>query len=174
MNLIKENLMLRKELYEKFKIDGIIGKSKKMLQVLDIVKKATPTNATVLIYGESGTGKELIAKAIHYNSPRKDKPFIAINCAAIPETLIESELFGYEPGAFTGATNRKIGLIEAADKGTLFLDEIAELPLATQSKLLRVLQEKEIRRIGGKDTIKVDVRIIAATNKNLSVEVEKK
>ncbi|GAQ94359.1 DNA-binding transcriptional response regulator, NtrC family [Thermodesulfovibrio aggregans] len=173
MNLIKENLMLRKELYEKFKIDGIIGKSKKMLQVLDIVKKATPTNATVLIYGESGTGKELIAKAIHYNSPRKDKPFIAINCAAIPETLIESELFGYEPGAFTGATNRKIGLIEAADKGTLFLDEIAELPLATQSKLLRVLQEKEIRRIGGKDTIKVDVRIIAATNKNLSVEVEK-
>jgi len=173
MNLVKENLMLRKELYEKFKIDGIIGKSKKMLQVLDIVKKVTPTNATVLIYGESGTGKELIARAIHYNSPRKDKPFIAINCAAIPETLIESELFGYEPGAFTGANTRKIGLIEAADRGTLFLDEIAELPLATQSKLLRVLQEKEVRRIGGKDTIRVDVRIIAATNKNLSTEVEK-
>ncbi|MGC8937388.1 MAG: sigma-54-dependent transcriptional regulator, partial [Thermodesulfovibrio sp.] len=173
MNLIKENLRLRKELYEKFKIEGIIGKSKKMLQVLDIVKKVTPTNATVLIYGESGTGKELIAKAIHYNSPRKDRPFIAINCAAIPETLIESELFGYEPGAFTGANTRKIGLIEAADKGTLFLDEIAELPLATQSKLLRVLQEKEVRRIGGKDTIRVDVRIIAATNKNLSTEVEK-
>ncbi|WP_353683759.1 sigma-54 dependent transcriptional regulator [Thermodesulfovibrio sp. 3907-1M] len=173
MKLIKENLMLRKELYEKFKINGIIGKSRKMLQVIDIVKKVTPTNATVLIYGESGTGKELIAKAIHYNSSRKDKPFIAINCAAIPETLIESELFGYEPGAFTGANTRKIGLIEAADKGTLFLDEIAELPLATQSKLLRVLQEKEVRRIGGKDTIKVDVRIIAATNKNLSTEVEK-
>lgn len=171
MNLIKENLLLRKELYDKFKIDGIIVKSKKMLQIIDIVKKVTPTNATVLIYGESGTGKELISRAIHYNSPRKNKPFIAINCAAIPETLIESELFGYEPGAFTGANTRKIGLIEAADKGTLFLDEIAELPITTQSKLLRVLQDKEIRRIGGKDTIKVDVRIIAATNKNLADEV---
>ncbi len=171
MNLIKENLMLRKELYDKFKIDGIIVKSKKMLQIIDIVKKVTPTNATVLIYGESGTGKELISRAIHYNSPRKNKPFIAINCAAIPEALIESELFGYEPGAFTGANTRKIGLIEAADKGTLFLDEIAELPITTQSKLLRVLQDKEIRRIGGKDTIKVDVRIIAATNKNLADEV---
>ncbi|MDI1472363.1 MAG: sigma-54 dependent transcriptional regulator [Thermodesulfovibrio sp.] len=172
INLMKENLRLKKELYEKFKIEGIIGKSKKMLQVLDIVKKVTPTNATVLIYGESGTGKELIARAIHYNSPRKDKPFIAINCAAIPETLIESELFGYEPGAFTGANTRKIGIIESADKGTLFLDEIAELPPLTQSKLLRVLQEKEVRRIGGKDAIKVDLRIIAATNKNLSKEVE--
>jgi len=165
--------MLRKELYDKFKIDGIIGKSRKMMQVIDIVKKATPTNATVLIYGESGTGKELIARAIHYNSPRKDKPFIAINCAAIPDTLIESELFGYEPGAFTGANTRKIGLIESADKGTLFLDEIAEIPLSTQSKLLRVLQDKEIRKIGSKDTNKVDVRIIAATNKNLSEQVEK-
>lgn len=173
MNLIKENLMLRKELYEKFKMEGIIGKSKKMLQVLDIIKKATPTNATVLIYGESGTGKELIARAIHYNSPRKDKPFIAINCAAIPDTLIESELFGYEPGAFTGANTKKIGLIESADKGTLFLDEIAEIPLSTQSKLLRVIQDKEVRRIGGKDTNKVDVRIIAATNKNLAEQVEK-
>jgi DNA-binding NtrC family response regulator len=172
INLMKENLRLKKELYGKFKIEGIIGKSKKMLQVIDIVKKVTPTNATVLIYGESGTGKELIARAIHYNSPRKDKPFIAINCAAIPETLIESELFGYEPGAFTGANTRKIGIIEAADKGTLFLDEIAELPPLTQSKLLRVLQEKEVRRIGGKDAIKVDLRIIAATNKNLSKEVE--
>jgi len=171
MNLIKENLLLRKELYDKFKIDGIIVKSKKMLQIIDIVKKVTPTNATVLIYGESGTGKELISRAIHYNSPRKNKPFIAINCAAIPEALIESELFGYEPGAFTGANTRKIGLIEAADQGTLFLDEIAELPITTQSKLLRVLQDKEIRRIGGKDTIKVDVRIIAATNKNLADEV---
>ncbi|HQD35968.1 MAG TPA: sigma-54 dependent transcriptional regulator [Thermodesulfovibrio thiophilus] len=171
MNLIKENLLLRKELYDKFKIDGIIVKSKKMLQIIDIVKKVTPTNATVLIYGESGTGKELISRAIHYNSPRKNKPFIAINCAAIPDALIESELFGYEPGAFTGANTRKIGLIEAADKGTLFLDEIAELPITTQSKLLRVLQDKEIRRIGGKDTIKVDVRIIAATNKNLADEV---
>ncbi len=173
INLIKENLRLREELYGQFKIEGIIGKSKKMLQVIDIVKKVTPTSATVLIYGESGTGKELIAKAIHYNSPRKDKPFIAINCAAIPENLIESELFGYESGAFTGAITRKIGLIEAAHGGTLFLDEIAELSLNLQSKLLRVLQDKEVRRIGGKDTIKVDLRIIAATNKDLSEEVEK-
>jgi transcriptional regulator with PAS, ATPase and Fis domain len=144
-----------------------------MMQILDIVKKVTPTNVTVLIYGESGTGKELIARAIHYNSPRKNGPFIAINCAAIPETLIESELFGYEPGAFTGANTRKIGLIESVNRGTLFLDEIAELPLLMQSKLLRVLQDKEIRRIGGKDTMKVDVRIIAATNKNLSEQIEK-
>ena len=171
--LIKENIRLKKELFGQFKIDGIVGKSKKMLQILDIVKKVTPTSATVLIYGESGTGKELIAKAIHYNSQRRDKPFIAINCAAIPETLIESELFGYEQGAFTGATMRKIGLIESVHGGTLFLDEIAELPFHLQSKLLRVLQDKEIRRIGGKDTIKVDLRIIAATNKNLSDEVEK-
>ncbi|MEJ5226982.1 sigma-54 dependent transcriptional regulator [Thermodesulfovibrio sp.] len=172
-NLLKENLRLREELYGHFKIEGIVGKSKKMLQILDIVRKVTPTSATVLISGESGTGKELIAKAIHYNSPRKDKPFIAINCAAIPETLIESELFGYEPGAFTGANTRKIGLLESAQGGTIFLDEIAELPLTLQSKLLRVLQEKEVRRIGGKDTTKVDVRIIAATNKNLADEVQK-
>ncbi|WP_297209977.1 MULTISPECIES: sigma-54-dependent transcriptional regulator [Thermodesulfovibrio] len=171
--LLKENLRLREELYGHFKIEGIVGKSKKMLQILDIVRKVTPTSATVLISGESGTGKELIAKAIHYNSPRKDKPFIAINCAAIPETLIESELFGYEPGAFTGANTRKIGLLESAQGGTIFLDEIAELPLTLQSKLLRVLQEKEVRRIGGKDTTKVDVRIIAATNKNLADEVQK-
>lgn len=173
INLIKENLRLREELYGKFKIEGIVGKSPKMRQTIEIVKKVTPTNATVLIYGESGTGKELIARAIHYNSPRKQFPFTAINCAAIPETLIESELFGYEPGAFTGANTRKIGLIEASDKGTLFLDEIGELPLITQSKLLRVLQDKEIRRVGGKDTIKVDVRIIAATNRNLAEEVAK-
>ncbi len=173
ISLIKENLRLREELYGQFKIEGIIGKSKKMLKVLDIVRKVTPTSATVLICGESGTGKELIAKAIHYNSPRKDKPFIAINCAAIPENLLESELFGYEPGAFTGATTRKIGLIESANGGTLFLDEIAEMPLFLQSKLLRVLQDKEVRRIGGKEIIKVDVRIIAATNKNLIDEVEK-
>lgn len=173
INLLKENIRLREELYGQFKIEGIVGKSKKMLQILDIVKKVTPTSATVLICGESGTGKELIAKAIHYNSPRKNHPIVAINCAAIPETLIESELFGYEPGSFTGANIRKTGLIESAQGGTLFLDEIAELPLTLQSKLLRVLQDKEVRRIGGKDTIKTDVRIIAATNKNLSEEVEK-
>lgn len=173
INLIRENLRLKEELYGQFKIEGIIGKSKKMLQIINTIKKVTPTSATVLILGESGTGKELIAKAIHYNSPRKDKPFIAINCAAIPESLIESELFGYEPGAFTGANTRKIGLIESAHGGTLFLDEIADLPLNLQSKLLRVLQDKEVRRVGGKDTIKVDIRIIAATNKDLINEVEK-
>lgn len=173
INLIKDNLRLREELYGQFKIEGIIGKSKKMLQVIDIVRKVTPTSATVLIYGESGTGKELIAKAIHYNSSRKDKPFIAINCAAIPESLIESELFGYEPGAFTGATSKKIGLIEAANGGTLFLDEIAELSPNLQSKLLRVLQDKEVRRLGGKESTKIDTRIIAATNRNLSDEVAK-
>lgn len=173
IKLIRENLRLKEELYGQFKIEGIIGKSKKMLQIINTIKKVTPTSATVLILGESGTGKELIAKAIHYNSPRKDKPFIAINCAAIPESLIESELFGYEPGAFTGANTRKIGLIESAHGGTLFLDEIADLPLNLQSKLLRVLQDKEVRRVGGKDTIKVDIRIIAATNKDLINEVEK-
>lgn len=173
INLLRENRRLREELCGQFKIEGIVGKSRKMLQILDIVKKVTPTSATVLIYGESGTGKELIAKAIHYNSPRKDKPFIAINCAAIPEALIESELFGYEPGAFTGANARKKGLFESAHEGTLFLDEIAELPMSLQSKLLRVIQDKEVRRIGSKDTIKIDVRIIAATNKILSEEVTK-
>jgi DNA-binding NtrC family response regulator len=171
MELLKENIRLKNALFEKFKMDGIIGSSKKMSDSMDIVKKVTPTMVTVLIYGESGTGKELVARAIHYNSPRKTGPFTAINCAAIPENLIESELFGYEPGAFTGATHRKIGLFESTDKGTLFLDEIGDLPLLTQTKILRVLQDKEIRRLGGKDNIKVDVRIIAATNKRLEKEV---
>ncbi|MEO5358556.1 MAG: sigma-54 dependent transcriptional regulator, partial [Nitrospirae bacterium YQR-1] len=167
MNLLRENIRLHKELYDKFKIDGIIGQSKKLKEVMDVVKKVTPTSATVLINGESGTGKELIARAVHYNSSRKAAPFTAINCAAIPDNLIESELFGYEAGAFTGATHRKIGLLESTDTGTLFLDEIADMPLLTQTKLLRVLQDKEIRRLGGKENIKVNVRIIAATNKDL-------
>jgi transcriptional regulator with PAS, ATPase and Fis domain len=137
------------------------------------MKKISPSPATVLIIGESGTGKELIAKAIHYHSPRRTKPFTALNCAAIPENLFESELFGYEPGAFTGAASRRIGLIEATNGGTLFLDEIGDLPQMMQSKLLRVLQDKEIRRLGGKDSIKIDVRVITATNKDLEKELSK-
>jgi len=143
-----------------------------MEELYKIVRKVAPTNSTVLLYGESGTGKELFAKSIHYNSPRKVKPFFAINCAAIPETLLESELFGYEKGAFTGAVSRHIGLFEEANGSTLFLDEIGDLTQSTQAKLLRALQEKEVRRIGGKETIKLDVRIIAATNKKLEKEIE--
>ncbi len=171
MQLIRENVRLRNALYEKFSMEGIVGSSKRMQEVLEVVKKVAPTSVTVLIYGESGTGKELIARAVHYNSTRKSGPFTPINCAAIPDNLIESELFGYEPGAFTGASHRKIGLFELSDKGTLFLDEIGELPLLTQTKLLRVLQDKEIRRLGGHDSVKVDVRILAATNKDLEKEV---
>ncbi|MDA8339011.1 MAG: sigma-54 dependent transcriptional regulator [Nitrospiraceae bacterium] len=173
MELLKENIRLQDALFDKFKIEGIVGGSKNMKAAMEVVKKVTPTSVTVLIQGESGTGKELIARAVHYNSPRRTCPFTAINCAAIPDNLIESELFGYEPGAFTGATHRKIGLFEASDRGTLFLDEIGDLPLLMQTKILRVLQDKEIRRVGGKDSIKIDVRIIAATNKDLEKEVAK-
>jgi DNA-binding NtrC family response regulator len=171
MRLLRENLRLQEELFARFKIEGIVGSSAKMKAVMEIIKKVTPAPVTVLVFGESGTGKELIARAIHYNSPRKTFPFTAINCAAIPDSLIESELFGYEAGAFTGAVGRKAGLFEASDKGTLFLDEIADLPLLTQTKILRALQDREIRRLGGKDSVKVDVRIIAATNKDLEKEV---
>lgn len=173
MNLLRENLRLHKELYDKFKIEGIVGKTKRMKEVMDVVKKVMNANVTVLIFGESGTGKELIARAIHYNSPRRKGPFTAINCAALPDNLIESELFGYESGAFTGAIHRKPGLFESTTGGTLLLDEIGDLPMITQTKLLRVLQDKEVRRLGGKDSIKVDVRIIAATNKDLEKEIEK-
>lgn len=173
MELLKENIRLQDALFEKFKIEGIVGESKNMKAAMEVVRKVTPTSVTVLIQGESGTGKELIARAIHYNSPRRTGPFTAINCAAIPENLIESELFGYEPGAFTGATHRKIGIFESSDKGTLLLDEIGDLPSLMQTKILRVLQDKEVRRVGGKDNIKVDVRIIAATNKDLEKEVIK-
>ena len=172
-NLLKENTLLRQQLEERFRIDGIVGKSGMMQEIFRILKKVCASNSTVIVYGESGTGKELVAKAIHYNSPRRDNLFMAVNCAAIPETLLESELFGYEKGAFTGAHTRKIGLFETANGGTLFLDEIAELPIALQAKLLRVLQEREIRRLGGKDNIKIDVRIIAATNKRLEEEVKR-
>lgn len=173
MALIKENKQLQQALYEKFNIEGIIGRSEKMKEAVNIAKKISSSPSTVLILGESGTGKELMARAIHYNSPRRTKPFTALNCAAIPETLIESELFGYEVGAFTGAATRRTGLFEATNGGTLFLDEIADLPQITQSKILRVLQEKEVRRLGSRNSIKVDARIIAATNKDIEQEIKK-
>jgi DNA-binding NtrC family response regulator len=171
--LMKENLQLHRELYDRFRIEGIVGRSPKMQEAIGVMKKVATSSATVLIQGESGTGKELVAKAIHYNSPRRSKAFTALNCASIPENLFESELFGYEPGAFTGAMSRRLGLFEATNGGTLFLDEIGDMPLLMQSKLLRVLQDKEVRRLGGKEAIKIDVRIIAATNKALEKELTK-
>ena len=165
--LATENDKLRRELEKRYRFDNIIGSSGRMIEVLELVGKVVDTNVTVLLHGETGTGKELIAKAIHYNSHRKDKPFIKMNCVAIPETLLESELFGHEKGAFTGAVSRKPGKFELANEGTLFLDEIGDMNLLTQAKLLRVLQEKEFERVGGTESIKVDVRIIAATNKDM-------
>jgi two-component system nitrogen regulation response regulator GlnG len=153
--------------------DEIVGTSRKMQEVFKLIGRIAKSDVTVLITGESGTGKELIAKAIHRYSHRRNKPFLAINCAALPPNLLEAELFGYEKGAFTGAVSSKKGIFEQANGGTIFLDEIGELELSLQSKLLRVLQEKEIRRIGGNKTIRVDVRIVAATNKNLEREVKK-
>jgi DNA-binding NtrC family response regulator len=173
-SLLKENLQLQKALYGKFNIEGIVGSSRKMREAIEIMKKVSSTSATVLLVGESGTGKELAAKAIHYNSPRKAKPFTAVNCAAIPDNLIESELFGYEPGAFTGAISRSVGLFESTHGGTIFLDEVGDLPALMQSKILRVLQDKEIRRIGSRDNIKIDLRIISATNRDLEKEIIKK
>jgi two-component system, NtrC family, response regulator PilR len=171
--LLRDNLMLKDQLFDKFQLDNIVGDHGKMHALFSLVRKVAPASTTVLIYGESGTGKELFAKSIHYNSPRKEKPFFAMNCAAIPENLLESELFGYEKGAFTGAVTRHTGLFEQANRSTLFLDEIGDLTLPMQAKILRALQEKEIRRIGGKETLKLDVRIIAATNKKLEEEMAK-
>jgi len=165
--LVDENTQLRQELKERYDFSNIIGNSGPMKQVYEQVAQVAHTNTTVLIRGESGTGKELIAHAIHYNSLRAKKPFIKVSCAALPETLIESELFGYEKGAFTGAQVRKKGRFEMAEGGTLFLDEIGDLNLSTQVKLLRVLQEREFERLGGTETIKANVRLIAATNKDL-------
>src|SRR5262245_29233530 len=165
--LLDENIHLRQELKQRYDFSNIIGNSGPMRQVYEQISQVAPTNTTVLIRGESGTGKEMIAHAIHYNSPRASKPFIKVSCAALPESLIESELFGYEKGAFTGASSRKKGRFEMAEGGTLFLDEIGELSQATQIKLLRVLQEREYERLGGTETIKSNVRLIAATNKDL-------
>jgi len=168
-----ENLRLRRELSKKYSFTNIIGNSRKMQEIFHLISQVAKSNANVLLLGESGTGKELVANAIHYNSLRYNKPLVKINCAALPANLVEGELFGYEKGAFTGANRRKEGKFELADKGTIFLDEIGSLVLESQGKLLRVLQEKEIERLGGTRTIKINVRLIAASNKDLSKEVEK-
>ncbi|MCW8860434.1 MAG: sigma-54 dependent transcriptional regulator [Deltaproteobacteria bacterium] len=171
--LKSENQQLRQKLAGKFNFDNIIGTSQILQQLLDKVEKVAVRDTSALITGESGSGKELIAQAIHYNSPRKEKPFIAINCGAIPESVMESELFGHKKGAFTGADSDKDGLLKAADGGTLFLDEIGNLPLNIQKTLLRFLQEQEFRRVGDTSSTKVDVRLISATNSELEKEVEK-
>ena len=171
-NLKDENARLKKDLSRCYCYPNIIGESPAMKKVFSLIKKVADSDSTVLILGESGTGKELIATTIHYQSKRKDKPLIKVNCAALPENLIESELFGHEKGAFTGAVKRKPGRFELADKGTIFLDEIGDIPLTTQSKLLRVLQERQFERIGGTETLTVDVRVIAATNRNLEETVK--
>jgi Nif-specific regulatory protein len=170
--LVDENALLKRELQQKYDFRNIIGTSKEMRDVYEQVAQVAHTNTTVLIRGESGTGKELVAHAIHYNSPRAAKPFVKVNCAALPESLIEAELFGHEKGAFTGAIARKRGRFELAEGGTLFLDEIGDLSPAMQVKLLRVLQEREFERVGGTETIKVNVRMIAATNVELEQAVQ--
>ena len=170
--IVQENRILRDAISSRYKFDNIIGKSKVMQEIYELIKKVAPSNASILIEGESGTGKELVAKSIHYNSLRKNKPLIAVNCSAFAETLLESELFGHEKGAFTGAVAMKKGRFEMSDQGSLFLDEIGELPISLQVKLLRVLQEKTIERVGGTLPIPVDFRLIAATNKNLENEVK--
>jgi two-component system response regulator PilR (NtrC family) len=170
-NLIKENIRLRQAVEERYKFWNLIGKSPKMQRVYELVEKVSQTKANVLITGESGTGKELVAKAIHYNSVRKEGSFVTLNCGAIPENLLESELFGHMKGSFTGAIANKRGLLETAEGGTLFMDEIGELPLPLQVKLLRVIQEREFKRVGGTDDIKVNVRIISASNQDLQQKV---
>jgi len=171
-NLVEENVSLRRKIEDRDSFEGIIAKSSKMTKVFELVKTVAPTSTTVLITGESGTGKEIIARAIHRQSQRCKQPFIVTSCAALPETLLESELFGYEKGSFTGAVERRKGKFEAADKGTLFLDEIGEIDANTQVHLLRALEEKKITRIGGNEETAVDVRIIAATNCSLRTMIE--
>jgi len=169
--LKEDNIRLRKDLNRCYRTPNIVGESAAMKKVFSLVERISASDSTVLILGESGTGKELVATALHYQSPRKGKPLIKVNCAALPEGLIESELFGHEKGAFTGAVRRKPGRFELADGGTIFLDEIGDVPLSTQSKILRVIQERQFERIGGTATLTVDVRILAATNRNLEEEV---
>jgi two-component system NtrC family response regulator len=172
-NLIQENKELKARLQERFKFQNIVSGSPKMEEVMGLVARVAPSQATVLIRGESGTGKELIANAIHYVSPRSEKPWVKVSCAAIPETLLESELFGHEKGAYTGATHRRIGRFEEADGGSVFLDEIGDLSPSTQVKLLRVLQDKEFQRLGSNMTLKTDVRVITATHRNLEEAIQK-
>jgi DNA-binding NtrC family response regulator len=172
-SLKRQNRDLLNQLKKKYSFENIIGKSASMKKVFETIEQVAPSRANVLIYGESGTGKEMIADAIHHNSPRRNKPYIKVHCAALPETLLESELLGHEKGAFTGAISRKRGRFELANTGTIFLDEIGEISLQTQVKLLRVIQEREFERVGGEQPVKVDVRIISATNKDLKEEIER-
>ncbi|MCC2677978.1 MAG: regulator protein pilR [Pseudobdellovibrio sp.] len=172
-NLETEVRILKKELVKEYSFQNMIGNSPAMHSIFDLIKRVSQAPTNVLITGESGTGKEVVAKAIHYNGPLKDKPFVTINCGAIPENLMESEMFGHKKGSFTGAITDKVGLFEVADNGTLFLDEVGELPLTIQVKLLRAIQERIIRRVGATDDMKVEVRIIAATNRNLEDMVAK-
>jgi two-component system response regulator PilR (NtrC family) len=169
LDLKKENFRLRKEVRDRF--SGFVGKSRTMRDLYSLIEKVAASTSSILIVGESGTGKELTARALHEHSPRKDKPFVAVNCGAIPDTLIESELFGHKKGSFTGAIADKPGLFEQAEHGTLFLDEVGEIPLLLQAKLLRVLQEKEFRRVGGSESLKSDVRIVAASNRDLEEQL---
>jgi DNA-binding NtrC family response regulator len=171
-HLEQENLLLKKDLKEKFRFEDMIGKSRLMQEIYVLIEKVASTDSTVLITGESGTGKEMAARAIHNLSRRRDKPFVTINCAALPESLLESELFGHTKGSFTGAVSDKKGMFEVAHKGTLFLDEIGEMSPWTQVKLLRALQERKIRRVGGTEEIPIDVRVIAATNQDLKKRIE--
>jgi two-component system, NtrC family, response regulator HydG len=171
-HLEKENVFLKEQLGSRFEAANMIGRSAAMNRVLETVAMVAPTEATVLIQGESGTGKELIANAIHQNSPRKNRPLVKVNCAALPETLLESELFGHEKGAFTGASGARKGRFQMAHQGTIFLDEIGEMPMSTQSKILRVLQEREFEPIGSSKSIQVDTRVVTATNKNLAEEIK--
>jgi DNA-binding NtrC family response regulator len=171
VDLLQENQRLRRELDDRVRVGSLIGHHPSMQDIIKVIKKVAPSSSTVLIVGESGTGKELIARAIHAESPRRDLPFQAINCAAIPDALMESELFGYEKGAFSGALTRSIGLFEAAHRGTVFLDEIGDLGLGLQAKILRTLQERTIRRVGGQEEVPIDVRVVAATNKDLEAEI---
>jgi len=170
--LQSENRRLKQQLGERFSFKSLIGDSPPMKQLISLLERIAPSQANVLITGESGTGKELVAKALHLNSDRKKNPFVPINCGAIPENLLESELFGHEKGSFTGADKRKCGLFESAEKGTLFLDEIGELPMGMQVKLLRVLQEREFRRVGGTENLPLNIRLVAATNQDLEQMVQ--
>jgi two-component system response regulator PilR (NtrC family) len=172
-NLEVENRSLKKELVKEYSFQNIIGNSQAMHLIFDLIKRVSQAPTNILVTGESGTGKEVVAKAIHYNGPLKDRPFVTINCGAIPENLMESEMFGHKKGSFTGAVSDKVGLFEVADGGTLFLDEVGELPITIQVKLLRAIQERMIRRVGATDDHKIDVRIIAATNRNLEEMVQK-
>ena len=170
--LQQENRQLKQQLGQRFSFQSLIGTSPVMAKLIALLERVAPSQVNVLITGESGTGKELVAKALHLNSERKKNPFVPINCGAIPENLLESELFGHEKGAFTGADKRKEGLFESADNGTLFLDEIGELPMGMQVKLLRVLQEREFRRVGGTNNISLNIRLVAATNQDLSQKIK--